>query len=272
MAYRVQLDNRLKRADLALLVPCYNADRYIEELGKNINELRSNCEFDVIFMDDGSKVPLTNIIRDEISCVILRSNENIGLVRTLNAGIRWALDEGYMFLARQDADDKSLPQRFSRQIELLRAEETVLCVSGCRIVDEDGRVIMNRYVPSEKRRIKRSVYIRNPFAHSSFMFNLRNIERLGLYDEARVRSQDYELIFRAVRNNVLSVCDEILVEYKMSSDNISSKRFYQAVDDLKIAWAYRELNIWSMLGLVKKTLLLVIPRRELTWLQRVILK
>ena len=53
---------------ISVVVPCYNEEKalplFYEELKKNIKDFTTNVEFEVIFVNDGSKDNTLKIIKD----------------------------------------------------------------------------------------------------------------------------------------------------------------------------------------------------------------
>ena len=103
---------------VSVILPVYNAQKYLEEAIESIiNQTYTNFEF--IIIDDGSGDNSLNIInkyQKQDSRILVITRENKGLVYTLNEGINQAKGK---YIARMDADDISLSNRFEKQIELL---------------------------------------------------------------------------------------------------------------------------------------------------------
>lgn len=273
MSFYLDVDKSKGPCRLALLIPCHNSDDFLEDLLHNLDTLGTTTEFDILFMDDGSATPLSAIMHtDTFSYRIYRTDNNVGLVEALNTGLSIARELGYSYVARQDSDDRSLPGRFERQIEALESENTAICATGFYVIDENGQRISIRRAPADQKSLSRAMKFRNPFAHSSFMFNLKQLEKIGAYDKNFYYAEDYELLFRAHSQNMLSTLPDCLVEYMINTKGISSARANQAKMDLKVARKYSDGSLEAMLGILKKSLLLYIPRRYLTAIQTMFFK
>ena len=88
----------------------YNAAKYLREAVESIlNQTFSDFEF--IIIDDKSTDDSLNILLsyNDPRIVLILNNENVGLTKNLNIGIKKARGE---FIARMDADDISIPTRF----------------------------------------------------------------------------------------------------------------------------------------------------------------
>lgn len=269
MSYELVLDNRDHlTCRLALLMPCYNADRFILPVIANLEKIRSKLSFDIIVIDDGSVRPVVEVLGSNLAgTVVLRSEENLGIVEGLNAGLSFCINSGYEFVARQDADDFSTPNRFCAQIETLEKTQRIVCGSGFFIMDYHGNVVATRYAPGTDRETSRALYFRNPFAHSSLMFYMKYISELGLYDKEFEGAEDYEIIWRAARHGGLCSIRSPLVYYRSHIGSISGNRFPQALQDLRVSIHHCDWSMLSMLGLIKKLALLCVPRSLLFSIQ-----
>lgn len=98
-------------------MPVYNAQEYIREaIDSILNQTFSDFEF--IIINDGSTDNSVEIIKNynDPRIVLVDNTENKGLVSVLNQGLQLAQGE---YIARMDADDISLPNRFMEQVNYL---------------------------------------------------------------------------------------------------------------------------------------------------------
>ncbi len=102
---------------VSVIFPIYNSDKFLREsLESLLNQTYQN--FEIIAINDGSQDRSRKIILSYKDSRIkyYEHKKNLGLVNTLNEGIK--LSRG-KYLARMDADDISLPQRFEKQVAYL---------------------------------------------------------------------------------------------------------------------------------------------------------
>jgi len=182
---------------VSVVMSVYNGARYLREAIDSILG-QTFRDFEFIIINDGS----TDVTRDIIlsyddPCIHLIENEtNLGLPVSLNKGIRVARGE---YIARQDADDVSLPERLERQVNTLDAHSSVGVV-GCwwQRIDLDGRIFDVIKVPPEgevllQRMLNSGL---NPSAHGSVMIRKEMINGVGAYDERFWFTQDFDLWLR----------------------------------------------------------------------------
>ena len=120
----------------------YNGQEYLRPAVDGILG-QSYRDFEFIICDDGSADATWQILqecaREDSRIRLLRNDENIGLARTLNRCLEAAKGS---FIARQDADDISLPTRLAEQKAFLdRHGEVGLLSTLVDVIDTQGRVV-----------------------------------------------------------------------------------------------------------------------------------
>ena len=98
-------------------MPVYNAAPYLRESIDSILG-QTYADFELILINDGSTDSSGSIMDsyEDTRIKHIDNKTNAGLVAALNLGINLAQGE---FIARMDADDISLPERFARQVEFM---------------------------------------------------------------------------------------------------------------------------------------------------------
>lgn len=232
--------NKLKtNPKISVILPVYNAEKFIEESVHSILN-QSYSDFELIIINDGSTDNSEKIIlsiKDERIKFI--SKNNSGLAPTLNEGIRLAKGE---FIARQDNDDISLPERFKKQIEFLSLNpEIVLVGTWAEIIDENGKSTGRFHKhPTDSKKLKFNLLFNNPFVHSSIMIRKSVILNAGLYNEDKTLFEDYTLWSLVARNNEVANLPDVLVKYRevntgmsKSAENYALRVKHQSFKNLK---------------------------------------
>jgi glycosyltransferase involved in cell wall biosynthesis len=173
--------------------------------------------------DDGTREYLDRLAAQHPSKVRpLHRESSIGLTRALNLAIRESRGE---FLARQDADDVSHPDRLRKQLARFDADPSLdFLGTGNRIVEPDGDLIVairgQNFGNLAKRLVKGNV-----FCHGSLMMRRSALLEIGGYDEYFRFAQDYDLLLRAVRaGRKLANLEECLYDWTFSSKSITSEK------------------------------------------------
>ena len=125
------------RCEVSIVVPMYNAERFIGECIDSV--IAQSCPtFELLIVDDGSSDDSVEIVeayaRRDGRVRLLRHPDgaNLGVSRTRRLGISAASGE---FLAFLDADDAFEPTKLARQLELMESHpDCVLCHTGIRSI------------------------------------------------------------------------------------------------------------------------------------------
>jgi len=134
-------------SDTVVFIPAWNEE---ENLGAVLDGLRVELpETDVLVVDDGS-TDATAAVAREHGAEVLSFGENRGLRAGIAAGYSWALEHGYAYCGRVDADGQHPPAELARLLELVRADTCDVAV-GSRFVAGEGYKPY-RYRPSGARR------------------------------------------------------------------------------------------------------------------------
>lgn len=202
----------------------YNAERFLRESIESILT-QSYSDFEFIIIDDGS----TDSSREFISRyaeldarVIPLYRERKGLTKSLNEAIDRARGT---FIARQDADDISLPHRLSATLDFLEANRSISAAgSWCEKIDESGRNIGRLETPVDHDQICWAMIGYTAIAHPSVVIRRECIMQYGSYDEEYIHAQDYEMWTRWIRLGArFANIPECLIEYRFSSSQISAQ-------------------------------------------------
>lgn len=173
----------------------YNNANFVSKAIESILN-QTFTDFEFIIVDDGCTDDTLEIIKNfaqqDKRIKIIRNRINIGLTKSLNKAIKRAQGE---HIARQDADDISLPQRFERQLTFLERHPNYAFCGGFGEIRFKSQIRGKFYEIDE---IRRNLIIDNCFPHTSVMIRKSILEKYGYYDEKYLYSQDYELWARLI--------------------------------------------------------------------------
>jgi glycosyltransferase involved in cell wall biosynthesis len=182
------------------------------------------ADFEFIIVDDGSDDGTLDIVTafDDPRIRTVRQT-NHGLVDALNTGIRVARAP---LIARQDADDLSLPNRLSTQVAHMAANPAHVVVGAFfRYVDEHtleptGVTIT---APTKHLDIARHMYFDNPVGHGSVVMRRDAVLDAGGYSDAFGPNEDYDLWRRLVAaGGEIALIPEVHYLYRLNPAGISS--------------------------------------------------
>lgn len=207
---------------ISVVMSVYNGSQYLREAVDSIlNQTRTDFEF--IIIDDGS-TDGTAAILDAYTDPRIRviRHQNQGLTKSLNLGIREAQGT---YIARQDADDRSFPERLATQAEFLDSHpEIALVGSAVKVISSDGAELATFRHPTDSAEIVTTLRTYNCFWHGSIMFRRDCFVELGGYDERFVTAQDYDMWLRFSERHQLANLQESLYAYRFTADSVTVKR------------------------------------------------
>lgn len=179
--------------EISVILPVFNSEKYISESIKSVLN-QSFKNFELIIIDDGSTDNTSKICTNFSKVdnrIIFIKNPHQGLTKTLNDALKFSTGK---FIARQDADDISLPDRFEKQLKWFStSNKKVLCGTNCKIISDDSKIRSNNAIKYNNSEIKKKLVYSNCFVHSSIMFLKDQAKKFGFYDENLKYSQDYDL-------------------------------------------------------------------------------
>ena len=124
--------------DVSVIVPCYNAEKYVKECIVSILRQQAKCEFEIIAVDDGSR-DNSGIILDQLSYINERMRvihqDNKGFSGSRNAAISLARARTIMFV---DSDDTLEPDAMNVLWDTYTNEECDFVTASFSTMNEDG--------------------------------------------------------------------------------------------------------------------------------------
>ncbi|MEI6019623.1 MAG: glycosyltransferase [Bacteroidota bacterium] len=205
---------------ISVLLPVYNAEKYLAESIQSILN-QTYTHFELLILNDGSTDRSEEIalsFKDER--ILYVKHANCGLATTLNKGLALAKGD---YIARQDNDDISLPERFEKQLAFISSHpNTVLLGTAAEIIDEAGHT-SDRYHqhPINNIELKWALLFNNPFVHSSVMFNKEKAMACGAYSVDASYFEDYHLWSRLAQIGELANLSECLLKYREVNSGMS---------------------------------------------------
>lgn len=221
---------------ISVLMTVFNAETYLASSIESIQR-QTFQDWEFIIVDDASTdhslAIAESYAQKDLRIKIICNAVNKGQTCCLNQGL--ALARG-AWIARQDADDLSRPERFEKQWQRIRQEPSLalLGTSGV-LINHSGKVIGLLDVPLTQELITWSVAIKNPFLHTSVMFRTEVVRSLGGYDEHYQIAQDYDLWTRMIRQHCIANLPERLVGYRHLESSLSKSgknKAFQEADEI----------------------------------------
>lgn len=184
----------------------YNGEKYLDEAIESILK-QTYKDFEFIIINDGSTDRSLEIIKkykNQDNRIVLISRENKGLISSLNEGIEKSNGK---YVARMDADDISLPERFETQIEFMETNKDV-CGTNIQLFNDDKIFKVWNY-PEKDYEIK----FMTAFAHPTVIMRKEIFKSLK-YDDCK-DAEDYKLWCDiAIHNYKIGNLNKVLLKYR----------------------------------------------------------
>jgi glycosyltransferase EpsE len=211
---------------ISVIMGLYNCEKTLQE---SIDSLLNQTfqDFELIMCDDGSIDKTYKIAETykEIynNIILLKNDKNKGLNYTLNYCLKYARGE---YIARQDADDFSLNNRFEEEIKYLESHTNVAFI-GCQMIqfDKNGDFKIAKAIEYPQ---KKHFAYGNPFYHPTCIIRKSIMSEANGYSEEKYfkRGQDYNLWFKIyARGYVGYNIQKPLYKYRDDSDAYKRRNF-----------------------------------------------
>ena len=209
---------------VTVLMSVYNGSEYLREAIESIlSQTLMSLEFVIVddSSTDGTWDILTEYADRDQRIALVRNRKNLGLSQSLNKGL--VLAHGN-YIARQDADDVSMPERLAAQVGYFEQQPRVgLLGTANYVINSRGQQRAVHRHPETDTEIRWQMLFHNAFCHSSVMFRreLLNGESL-FYKDNLPCSQDYELWSRMLQQTTAANLKLPLVKWRKSDFAIST--------------------------------------------------
>ena len=170
--------------------------------------------------DDICKNTIEKVDDERIRLII--NQERKGLVPSRNIALKAARGN---YVAVQDSDDISHPDRLEKEVEFLDNETSCLLVgSPCDVITDKGEVIRKGEALPDQEQLYYNLLFANQFPHSSVMFRKEILEKVGGYREELDMGEDYDLFLRIMEHGKVHMLDETLIKWREHKASTTSSK------------------------------------------------
>lgn len=214
---------------ISVVMPAYNASPFIASAIESILS-QTFRDFELIIVDDGSTDNTREIVKGYVELdrrVRLIQNNHGGLCQTINAGIN---ESRYPWVARMDADDIALPERFEKQLKAVN-DNNKLVVLGtyAHHINSKGEVlslIQQGWLTEEEFHTYREEGHLPFVIHPTALMKKDTLLKVGGYDPRFKAAEDFELFERMANYGLILAIPEPLLLYRVHSQSFSMHKFF----------------------------------------------
>lgn len=209
------------RPVISVVMGIYKDEKHVKLAVQSVLD-QTYTNFEFIIINDGSLDRSPEIVKSFNDPRIRLINQTWhGLVYALNQGIKLARGE---FIARQDADDISLPSRFEKELAWITQDERRgLVGSFFTYIHErtSSPTSITITTPTKHKDLVQHLTYVNPFAHGSILARKQAMVDAGPYCDEYIHIEDFDLWRRLASTWEIGQIPEVLYWYRISSGSIS---------------------------------------------------
>ena len=227
---------------VSVIMPAYNAERYIEEsITSVLNQSHKNIEL-IIVNDcptDNTLKLVENIAQKDKRVVVINNSFNLGCAESRNRALAIARGE---YIAFCDSDDVWAENKIEKQLNQIKENDVDMVFTAYEMIDGSGKQIKYRNV---KEKISMDDLLReNIVIFSTTLFKSRAIGNIRF--NAHWFHEDYIFLLECLqRGLVFSGIDEYLVKYRVHNQGRSFNKIGAAKHRWKIYREFLHLNMWE---------------------------
>lgn len=254
---------------VSVIMSVYNTKNY-EELLNSVNSILAQTfkDFEFIICDDGSTFPETKKYLKKLEELdsrirIIGYDNNRGLAYSRNECLKYCNGK---YIALQDDDDISEPQRLQKEIDFFKKNPGFSFVgTNANIIDHSG--IIGKYeVPQFPTKI--DFLWNSPFINPTVMFKKSVLKTINGYNTSKMvnRVEDYELFFRLYANGYEGYnIQKNLFNYRIEIEKEKRRKYRSIKDRFHEAYVrargYKELHLFfrGIPFVIKPILISMIP-------------
>lgn len=204
---------------ISVVMPVWNGEKFLQAAIESVLK-QSFADFEFVIVDDGS----TDGTRDILASysdrrITVHRLDHGGIVTALNFGMSVARSE---WIARQDADDISHPDRFALQWRALEQRpETVLSYTDVSLVGQDAGLTGQARFPRTRAMLALRLCRQNPIVHSTVMFQKEAFVRAGGYRPEERHAEDFALWGRLLPHGDFVGLPDRLLSFRLHAQSVS---------------------------------------------------
>ena len=220
-------------------MPVFNAQEYV---GQAIESILNQTfkDFDLIIADDASTDNSWQIInkykKKDSRIRIFKNKENKYIAENRNILLSHVKCK---YIAWQDADDISMPDRLLHEYEYLEDHPEVGIVGGyLQFFNDKGNLGIRKYAPDDSS-LRKQIFMFSPVAQPAAMIRRELFSKIGKYNLKYPPAEDIDMSFRIGTMYKFANLQEVVLKYR-ESDNSATYKNLRTIESntIKIRMSY----------------------------------
>jgi glycosyltransferase involved in cell wall biosynthesis len=227
----------------------------------------------VLVVDGPVPEPLDDIINGFKQLKVIRLPSNTGLGNALRVCLAHCSHD---IVARMDSDDICVPDRFEKQLSMLRANKSLSIAGGdiAEFIGTPDNTVAIRRVPRSDAEIKKYMKKRNPMNHVTVMFRKADAEKAGGYLESHYNEDYYLWVRMCIKGMIFANLDDTLVYVRVDENTYQrrgGRRYFKS--EVKLKKYMLDAKMIGIMGYTANVIqrfivLLLLPNRVRGWVYR----
>lgn len=225
----------MDQVKISIIMPCYNAEKYIDETMKSILG-QTFSEWELIAVNDGSKDQTLSILEKYAEADprvrVFSNEENMRLQKTLNRAIDLASGK---YIARMDSDDICSVYRLEKQFAYMEAHPEIdLCCCKC-LHFTDGKIheTTESARPGDRESVAALLLAFNPMVHPGVIAK-SSVYKAHRYSAEFTCTEDMRLWTELVCDGLqIAVMDDYLLLYRHHAGQVTANSHEKQTGEMK---------------------------------------
>lgn len=243
---------------VSVVLPVFNGEKFVAEAIHSIQS-QTLTDWELVIVDDGSHDRSFEICRDMANqdgrIRVFRNERNLGLARTMNRLVSLARGK---YIAIQEQDDVSVPERLAWEVEVLESDKEIGLVSGIAAwLNDEGQVfayfpgllVQGKQYPQDRPKMVKFLYTEQcKVVNAACMFR-RSIanEISGPFDEKAKISIDWQFFLHVAHRYRIWGIPKVLVKMRRGEKHQSVTKnkdlqFHEARRCIRLIYDYYRTN------------------------------
>ena len=237
-AYQIALNkakNNYKNPIISIIMPYYNAEKYIDKaIDSILNQIFNN--FELIIVNDNSNDNSTKIVKEylkkDFRIKLYKNEYQKGVSGALNTGLDKAKGK---YFARLDSDDTLLPEKLLKQILIIKEEKYGYIGTNINFIDSKSKIINQNVYKDINAPIEYLIAFKNPIPNATILYDLNLIRKYNLKFANLKTAEDYHFLLNFIYTTKSKgyFINEGLYNYRILDNSLFHSNIQESTDNAK---------------------------------------